>query len=170
MEEQRKKEMEVEREKAIKVKRLRRVEGLENRELIEAVGELAEEQWGIRLAMEVRMRRKEERERKSEKEKEKGKEKEKESDVEMDKSDEEKDGDREKDGENEEEDEKEDEDKMDVSDEFLMCYYHNIIITVEYMQVSSSVFLLFLFYNIFSSFCCTITNYIIGNLCSHSLI
>ena len=114
-EQRKKKETEVEREKMVKVKRTRRVEGSENREgekirvlkriaealkgmlagqqeLIEAVRELTEEQQGIRLAMEVRMRRKEERERKSEKEKGKGKEKEKELDVEMEKSNKEKDG------------------------------------------------------------------------------
>ena len=127
VEEQRnRKETEIEKEKTIRVKRLRRVEGSENgegekigvlkriaealegmlagqQELIEAVRELAEEQRGIRLGMEVWMRRDEERERKQENGKGKEKEKEVESDVEMDKSDEEKDGDGEKDGEEEEE-------------------------------------------------------------------
>ena len=91
MEEQRKKkEMEGEKEKTVKVKRPRKVEGLENgegekigvlkrivevlegimvgqQELIEAVGEVSEEQWGMRLAMEVWMRRQEEKKRKWEK-------------------------------------------------------------------------------------------------------
>ena len=87
------------------MKRLRRVEGSENREgeklgvltriaealegmlagqqeLIEAVGELAEEQQGIRLGVEVWLRRDEERERRWENGKGKEGEKEVESDVE----------------------------------------------------------------------------------------
>ena len=102
-EQQKKKETEVEKEKMVKVKRPRKVEGSESgegekigvlkritealegimvgqQELIEAVGEAMEEQQGIRLAMEVWMRRQEEKERKQEKGK--GKEKEKESDAE----------------------------------------------------------------------------------------
>ena len=134
-EKRKKKETEAEKEKTVKVKRPRRVEGLENgeaekigvlrriaealegmlagqQELIEAVGEMVEEQRGIRLAMEVRMRREEERERKLEKGKEK--EKEKESDEEMEKSDEEKDGEGEKEGG------EEDEDRMDDGDEGMV--------------------------------------------------
>ena len=102
-EQRKKKEMEVEKEKMVKVKRPRKVEGSENgegekigvlkrivealegimagqQELIEAVGEVTEEQQGIRLAMEVWMRRQEKKERK--REKGKGKEKEKELDTE----------------------------------------------------------------------------------------
>ena len=90
VEEQRKsKEMEIEKERTIRVKRLRRVEESENgegeklrvlkriaealegmlagqQELIEGVRELVEEQRGIRLGMEVWMRRDEEREGKRE--------------------------------------------------------------------------------------------------------
>ena len=111
-----KKETEGEKEKTVKVKRPRKVEGSENREgdkigvlkriaevlegimvgqqeLIEVVGEVSEEQRGMRLAMEVWMRRQEEKEQKWEKGK--GKEKEKESDAE--KTDEEENG--EEDGE-----------------------------------------------------------------------
>ena len=105
------KEMEVEKEKTVKVKRPRRVEGSENgeaekmgvlkrkvealegvlagqQELIEVVGEMVEEQRGIRLVMEARMRREQEKEKRSEMEKGKGKEKEKEKelDEEMEKS------------------------------------------------------------------------------------
>ena len=95
-EQRKKKETEVEKEKTVKVKRPRKVEGSESgegekigvlkriaealegimagqQELIEAVGEATEEQRGIRLAMEVWMRRQEEKERRQEKGK--GKEK-----------------------------------------------------------------------------------------------
>ena len=127
--------MDKEKEKTIKVRRLKKIEGLENREeekigvlrriaealegmlagqqqLIEAVGELVEEQQGIRLGMEVWMRRDEERERKWENGKGKGKEKESEKE-----SDEEKDGDGDKDGEEEENSkdngDRDDNDRMD---------------------------------------------------------
>ena len=116
-EQRKKKETEVEKEKTVKVKRPRKVEGSESgegeklgvlkriaealegimagqQELIEAVGEAMEEQQGIRLAMEVWMRRQEEKERRWEKGK--GKEKEKESDAE--KTDEEENGEEDGDG------------------------------------------------------------------------
>ena len=111
------KETEVAKEKTVKVKRPRKVEGSENgegekigvlkritealegimagqQELIEAVGEVMEEQQGIRLAMEVWMRRQEEKEWKWEKVK--GKEKEKESDAE--KTDKEENGEEDREG------------------------------------------------------------------------
>ena len=114
-EQRKKKEMEVEKEKTVKVKRPRKVEGSENREgekigvlkrivealegimvgqqeLIETVREVLEEQWGMRLAMEVWMRRQEEKEQKWEK----GKGKEKESDAE--KTDEEENGEEDREG------------------------------------------------------------------------
>ena len=119
-EQQKKKEMEVEKEKTVKVKRPRKVEGSENREgekigvlkriaealeglmagqqeLIEAVREVTEEQWGIRLAMEVWMRRQEEKEWKWEK----GKSKEKEKELDAEKTDEEENGEEDREGDKE---------------------------------------------------------------------
>src|ERR1700761_5257535 len=136
------KETEKEKEKVIRVRRPKKKEDLENgeegkmgvlrriaealegmlagqQEMIDRLGEIAEEQQGIRLGMEVWMRRDEERERKRENGKGKGKEKEKEkeSDEEMEKSDEEKDGDGEENGEEEENGKDDgdggDEDRMD---------------------------------------------------------
>ena len=121
----------------VKVKRPRKVEGFENgegekigvlkritealegimagqQELIEAVGEVMEEQWGIRLAMEVWMRRQEAKEWKQEK----GKGKEKEKELDAEKTDEEENGEEDGEGDKDVENGNGDEDhRMEDGDE-----------------------------------------------------